>query len=171
MIAGFLLACLLVTGCTSANSASETSLATSVVQAPRKLPVPAFDPQRPRRVKGSAETTFLKAMSDYAKGKYGPASVTLRDVTMADPESVEARFYLGICYLMTNDNEAGVAELKTTAALGASPYFEDAHYYLAEAFVRKKDVVNASRELDQIITMQGTRAEAARSLREVLAIR
>src|SRR5205807_1497219 len=83
---------------------------------------PPYAADRPKQVTGEAESLFAKAMNDYKKANYSGASVTLRQATTYAPEAPELRFYLGVCYMMTNDLNAGINELKTAVALGASPY-------------------------------------------------
>ena len=131
---------------------------------------PAFHPDRKKTIDPNAVPLFETAMQSYSRKDYGKASVTLREVTLKSPESPEARFFLGICYLMTNDTEAAISELKTAAALGDSEYREDAHFFLGQAYARKRDSINATRELDQVIEINGTQAAKARTLREIVNV-
>jgi len=167
---------ILVIGLTACTSKMSSAQAGSVTPASsneitmRPLVPPTFDPAKPRKMEGEGIPLFDAAMRDYANKAYGQAEVTLREATSKSPGAPEARFFLGICYLMTNDNEAAVSELKTAAALGPSAYLEDAHYFLAEAYARKRDAINASRELDEVIVGGGKRMEQARTLREVVNV-
>ena len=158
--------------CTSAPPADTVKAAVAVPAANdvRAIHPPALDLDRKKSLNNEALPVFESAMQAYAKKDYGKASVALRDATMKAPDSAEARFFLGICYLMTNDTDAAIAELKTATALGNADYKEDAHYFLAQAFARKRDSVNASRELDRVIEMKGKQADRARTLLEVVNV-
>jgi len=136
----------------------------------RQITPPVFDEARQKRGNGESLPLFELAMTSYSKKEYGKASVLLREASMKSPDSPEARFFLGICYLMTNDTDAAIGELKTASALGKSDYQEDALYFLGEAYARKKDAINASRELDRVIAMNGNNAGRARTLREIVNI-
>ena len=46
----------------------------------------------------------------------------LEAVVQTHTESVEARFYLGICLLLTNDRAAGMAQLLGVINAGDAPY-------------------------------------------------
>ncbi len=162
-----------LTACTSAPSAEASKSRTA--ERPATIDVRAITPpelkaERKITLEGEALSLFDAAMQAYARKEYGKASVTLREVTMKAPHSAEARFFLGICYLMTNDTDAAIRELKTAAVLGNSEYVEDAHYFLGQAYARKSDAVNATRELDRVIESNGTRADKARTLREIVNV-
>jgi TolA-binding protein len=114
------------------------------------------------------EPLFAEAMRYYRQNDYSGASVALQRATAQQPENPEIRFYLGICYLMTNDTHAGIRELRVAGGLGSSPYLDRVHYYLAKAFLKQKDTTNAMREL-AAIDNGGNLAESARKLKGELA--
>ena len=61
-------------------------------------------------------------------------------------------------------DDAAVDRLQATIALGDSSYLEDAHLYLAKAFLRRKDVGAARTHLKTLIELRGSRSDEARRL-------
>ena len=49
-------------------------------------------------------------------------------------------------------------------ALGDTPFLEDAHFYLAKALLRQKDVNAAQAELKAVVTLKGMRSREAQQL-------
>jgi predicted Zn-dependent protease len=110
---------------------------------------------------------FAEAMKYYRQHDYSQASFALQQATSQQPENPEIRFYLGVCYLLTDDTHAGIRELRVAGGLGSSPYLDRIHYYLAKAFLKQKDTTNAMRELSAVDN-GGQLAESARKLRREL---
>jgi TolA-binding protein len=98
---------------------------------------------------------FKRAMEHYLKGDDRGALAGLRAVVKAQPESIEARFYLGICLLLTNDRSAGIRELSSVVAAGDTPYLERSRFYLAKALIGAHDIAQAEQQLDNMIAMHG----------------
>ena len=115
------------------------------------------------------EPLFVEAMKYYQARDYSRASFALQQATGRQPGNPEFRFFLGISYLLTNDTQAGIRELKVAEGLGSSPYVDRTHFYLAKAFLRQKDTINAMRQLDTLVDAGGNLAEPARKLRFELA--
>jgi TolA-binding protein len=129
------------------------------------LQAPQYDQTRALVVKDKAKELFLRAMQDYQQSDYAGASVRLRQATIEDPHAPEARFFLGACYLMTNDTRAGIAELKVVTSLDDSPYWVDANMLLARAYVQQKDWTGAVERLDLVDSRGGAKADEAAKLR------
>jgi TolA-binding protein len=129
------------------------------------LEAPPYDPNRALLLTGKGKDLFLKAMEGYQKADYAGASVALRQATIEDPHAPEARFFLGACYLMTNDTRAGIAELKVVTSLDDSPYWADANMLLARAYVQQKDWTGAVEHLDLVDSSGGAMADEAAKLR------
>ena len=72
-------------------------------------------------------------MSFYRRGAYAMAIPGLYETLALDSRAVGARFYLGICLLMTGEFEKGEQALEDTIAWGDTPYREAALYYGAKA--------------------------------------
>jgi len=85
-----------------------------------------------------------------------------------DPDAPHIVFFLGISHLMLGQDDAAIAGLRATIALGDSPYLEEAHWYLAKAFLRRNDLRAAETQLRTLIDLRGSgRAEARRLLTQV----
>jgi hypothetical protein len=127
---------------------------------------PPATPVGPTGVAASnQEPLFGEAMKYYRQRDYARASFSLRQATARQPENPEIRFFLGVSYLLTNDTRAGIQELRVAGGLGTSPYVDRIHFYLAKAFLRQKDTINAMRELDALVDNGGTLAEPAKKLK------
>ncbi len=114
---------------------------------------------------GTAEPPeFQQAIGRYLKGDDAGAIPGLRATVQATPDSVEARFYLGICLLLTNDRAGGLEQLRRVVAAGNTPYLERARYYLAKALIGQRDIPAASQELEAVIVMHGELERAAQVL-------
>jgi len=116
--------------------------------------------------RGASQTDFERAMQRYSKGDYAAATPELLAALKADPANSAAQFFLGICYLMQGADDLGIARLKDTIALADSPEVEEAHYYLAKALLRKRDVNGAIAEVRQAIRLHGPRQREEQSLLE-----
>jgi hypothetical protein len=97
---------------------------------------------------------FEGAMKHYAVRDYAGALPGLRSVTNAQPNFVAARFYLGICLLLTGDRISGIQELRAvTQAPG--PYLERARFYLAKGLIAEHDINHAEEQLRGAIAQHG----------------
>ena len=69
---------------------------------------------------------------------------------------------------MLGQDDAAIDRLRATIALGDSAYLEEAHWYLAKAFLRRKDLGAAETELKTLIQLRGSKSgEAGRLLTQV----
>lgn len=107
---------------------------------------------------------FDQAMQKYSTRDYTGAISGLRSVAAAHSEFVPAKFYLGICLLLTNDRAGGVEQLRSVIAGPASPWTERARFYLAKALLAEGDRHGAQQQLDMIIAVQGDLEQEAREL-------
>jgi TolA-binding protein len=98
---------------------------------------------------------FQEAIQHYLKGDDRGALPGLRATVEAHPDSVEARFYYGICLLLTNDRAGGIEQLRRVVAAGSTPYLERARYYLAKALIGQRDIPAARQQLESVIAMHG----------------
>jgi tetratricopeptide (TPR) repeat protein len=123
---------------------------------------PAYVPQTFRSVDSEATAQFRDAMRPYVAKDYRAAIRGLRTASELDPEAAHASFFLGICYLLTDQIDLGIRALQKTIALGDSPYLEEAHFYLAKALLLKNDAPGAQRELERTLQLHGEREDEAR---------
>ena len=110
-------------------------------------------------------------MRAYARGDYQAAVSGLAAASKLDTEAPHIQFYLGISRLVSNQPSAAIDSLRRTIALGDSPFREDAHFYLAKAYLKTGNVDEAVKELKNALQLRGERAaEAEQLLSQVRAI-
>lgn len=103
-------------------------------------------------------------MEPYGHGDYALAVSGLRSVTEKQPQFVEARFYLAISLLLSNDRSAGIQELQTVIAAGATPYLEPARFFLAKALLGDHNISGADQQLRIVAEMHGKLEKQAQVL-------
>jgi predicted Zn-dependent protease len=111
---------------------------------------------------------FEHAMTQYAAGRYARASEELGAIAARAPDLVHVQFFLGISQLLAGDTVKAKEALNASVAAGAPPYSDEAHFYLAKAALKEKDLAAARRELRQAIAREaGPNGEARRLLAEL----
>ena len=120
----------------------------------------AFFPPTYRAIVGSPVSAgFRDAIAHYKNRDYAAAIPGL-----ATEPDIEARFYLGICYLYTGKRDNGIAELRKVIAAGDTPYLERSHFYLAKGMIGAGDLPGARQQLDQTIALHGDLDQQAEGL-------
>jgi tetratricopeptide (TPR) repeat protein len=127
---------------------------------------PEYRPPVLRGVEDDATQRFRAAMRHYIRGDYATAIPGLRAASKLNPQASDISFFLGICYLLTDQTDAAIKQLRRTAALGDSPYLEETHFYLAKCSLRKGDLRAARNELEKTIRLRGEHEDEARELLE-----
>ena len=107
---------------------------------------------------------FRDAMEHYRRQDYAGAAAGLRAITEAEPQSVDAQFYLAICLLLTNDRAGGIRLLRDVTANSQTPYVESARFYLAKALVSEGNLAGADLQLRIIMEMHGKLEKQAQEL-------
>jgi TolA-binding protein len=107
---------------------------------------------------------FQEAMERYLKKDFAGAIPGLRAIVSARRDGPEARFYLGICSLLTGDSAAGVQNLQSVVDAGDTPYREQARYYLAKGLLGRGDIAAARMQLENVIAMHGDLERQSKSL-------
>jgi TolA-binding protein len=102
-----------------------------------------------------APKDFQNAMRLYANQDFARAIPQLRSAANATPSSIAARFYLGICLLLTGDRISGIQELRAVTDAGDTPYLERARFYLAKGLIAEHDVSRAQAQLESLISQHG----------------
>lgn len=122
--------------------------------------------ERPTLRGGSDPATerFQRGMEHYVNGQYQEAVDDLRAAAALDPDAAHIRFFLGVSYLLSRQDAAAIDRLRATIALGDSPYLEEAHFYLAKAYLRRHDLDAAERELLTVVRLRGSWSDEARRL-------
>jgi len=114
-----------------------------------------------RGVEDEALQTFRKAMQHYVTADYAKAIPGLREAAKADAQNATFNFYLGASYLLSDQTDSAIESFRKTVSIGNVAYSEPAHFYLAKAYLRKKDMAAAEDELQQTIRLRGNNAAAA----------
>jgi hypothetical protein len=132
---------------------------------PNLVALARFDPPpyQPLRLRGAQDRGFRRAMEQYQRGDYGAAIATLEKF-----DTAQARFFLGVSYLLSNQTDSGLAALGRVIAAGDSPYLEEARFYSAKGFLQKSDAAGARKQLESVIAMKGDLAAQAGQLLQQL---
>lgn len=118
-----------------------------------------------RGAEDEAQETFSTAMQYYVKGDYAQAILGLRAAVKASPRTARSNFYLGACYLLTDQTDSAIEYFHKTVSLTDPSYSEPAHFYLAKAYLRKKETTAAEDQLRQTVQLHGSNeAEAGKIL-------
>jgi len=125
---------------------------------------PAYAPMRLRGSEDEAARRFRVAMELYAAGDWNGALPGLRAAAALDPEAPQIAFYLGACALLAGETDEAIAELERTAALGDTPFLEEARFLLAKAHLRNGDLGSSGNELAEVIALDGDRRQEAQDL-------
>jgi len=115
-----------------------------------RIEPPSYIPPALRGAQDEAAERFRLGMEYYQDGRYGEAIPELRAAAELNPNRAGIRFFLGICLLLNEKTDEGIEELKATIGLGESVYLEEAHFYLAKAYLTKGDVGGAKEELNWV---------------------
>jgi TolA-binding protein len=107
---------------------------------------------------------FQEAIQHYLKGDDAGAIPELRATVEAHPDSVEARFYLGICLLLSDRRADGIEQLRSVVSAGNTPYLERARFYLAKALIGQHAISDASQQLKSVVAMHGDMEKRAHVL-------
>jgi tetratricopeptide (TPR) repeat protein len=130
---------------------------------------PAYVPLTIRGGKtGAAIERFQKGMYAYVQRDYADAIGSLQQAVGLDEDLYPALFYLGICYLMTGQPEKAITHLSRLSRMEANPYSEESNWYLAKAFLKKKDVISAQKELETVVTLKGPHLQEARQALDLI---
>jgi hypothetical protein len=121
-----------------------------------------------RGAEDKAQQDFQEAMQHYLKRDYLGAIAGLRAAAKASPETPSFHFYLGACYLLTGQTDPAIVSFRQTVSLGDPSYSESAHFYLAKAYLSKREVSTAEDELQKTVQFHGNmEAEAVEILRQL----
>ena len=125
---------------------------------------PPYVPATLRGAADQATQRFRAGMQHYVKADFRGALPDLRAAAKLNPKAPEIQFFLGICYLITEQTDRSIAHLRATVALGDTPYLEEAHFYLGKAFLRQKDIGAAQDVLQRTVKLHGKLEHEAQEL-------
>lgn len=143
-----------------------TSADSSLISELGRVDPPPYSPVVLRGSEDRAGERFRDAMEHYRQKEYAAAIPGLQQVLQVDRNAANANFYLGACYLLIDQNDLAIPPLQKTISLHDLDYAEQAHFYLAKAFIRKNDVNAAERELELTIQLHSDRESEARKLKQ-----
>lgn len=120
-----------------------------------------------RSVPNAATSRFYAAMEPYQRQDYPAAIEALKKFLDGSPKDarpfLDAEFFLGASYLLVNRPDDASAALAPVLAAD-SPYLEEAHFLMAEAWLKKGDAAHARNELEKVIAMGGDLKARAQTL-------
>jgi anti-sigma factor RsiW len=125
---------------------------------------PPFSAVKLRGPAQPSESAFQQAMENYTRRDWPACESALIAVSAQYPQTIKARYYQGVCALLANHPAVGEAALRDTIAAGATPYLEEAHFYLAKALLSRADAEGARAELRKTIAMGGDLEQPAIAL-------
>ena len=132
---------------------------------------PLYIPLTLRGPREDAVERFMAAMQHYLEGDYAGAIPGLTAAADLNPKAAPAIFFLAICNLLTDRLDAAIDGLQETVALGDPSYLEEAHYYLAKAWLRQGNIPAAQADLRRTIEQRGRlEADARRLLAQLDAL-
>lgn len=143
-----------------------TSADSSIISELGRIDPPPYSPVVLRGNEDRASERFRKAMEHYRQKDYASAIQGLQQVLQMDGNAGNANFYLGACYLLIGKTDLAIPPLQKVISLHDLDYAEQAHYYLAKAFIRNNDMHAAERELELTIQLHGDRESEAGKLKQ-----
>ena len=147
------------------RTANAKPVAGARISAERYQLLARFDPPPYTQAEAAgANPEFRAAMEHYATHDCAGAIAGLRQVLAARHDFSAARFYLGICSLVSRDSASGIAELRAVIASGESPYLDAARFYMAKGLLGEGDIAGARQQLASVISRQGELAPQAQAL-------
>jgi tetratricopeptide (TPR) repeat protein len=117
---------------------------------------------------GAAMQRFQQGMKDYVQRNYAGAIGPLQEAVRLDADLQPALFYLGISHLIIDQPDEAIAQLSKLTRMEASPYTEESHWYLAKAYLKKRDLGSAQKELEAVVTLNGPHLAEARQALEMI---
>lgn len=108
-----------------------------------------------RGAQEAGKADFAHAMDSYIEKDWPACRAALSGVVGQYPKLVAARYYLGICSLLSGHAPEGEDALRQVIGDGDTAYLEEAHFYLAKALLAGANAEEAKAELRKTIAMGG----------------
>jgi len=143
---------------------STVSAAPPLITELARIDPPPYTPIVLRGSEDEADRHLQNAMRQYMKRDYASAISGLRESVHMDPKAANANLYLGACYLLTDQTDLAILPLKSVISAHDPTYVEQAHFYLAKAYIRKNDLAAAKSELERTVQLRGDREQEAKRL-------
>jgi len=154
------------------SSPTQTDATAVITQMAAVEQPPPYIPSPLRGGEGNpARERFEQGMRAYTAGDYKAAIGPLSQAAQLDRQNDPTAFYLGISYLLTESVNLAIEQLSKLTVNG-NPYTEEAHWYLAKAYLKQNDTSSASAELKAVVSLNGRyAADAQEALRRLDALR
>jgi tetratricopeptide (TPR) repeat protein len=144
--------------------ASSASRRMEVLARLARVDPPRFSPGVLRGATDEATASFQEGMKAYVAGDYGAAIRSLRKAARLDTERSDIAFFLAASELLAGNTADAVGEFVRTIAMEDTPFLEEAHFYLAKAYLAQGDADRARAELVRVRSLQGERVSEAGEL-------
>ena len=118
--------------------------------------------------RSAATEQFQKGMELYGRRDFAGASGLLDQAVALKPDLQPALFYLGISELMADQPDKAIATFSRLTRIEDTSYAEDSHWFLAKAFLKKQDLASARKQLELVLTLNGSHLAEARKSLEVI---
>lgn len=148
---------------------TEQARAVSLVELSAVTP-PPYQAVRLRSTADAATRRFREAMTHYERGDYTASAKGLSEAAKLDPSQAHTYFYLGASRLLSGNTDPAINALQAAINLGDSGYLEESRFYLAKAFLKKRQLDEARAELLKTVELKGDRERDARTLLEALDV-
>ena len=129
---------------------------------------PPYEPNKLRTVSGEGDRLFREAMAAYQESALEDAVSGLEAAVELDPELARAHFYLGACYLLTDQPEMAIDSLSQVVDVEDPQYLEWAYLYRAKAYLRIGDLESARSDLEEVVMIRGELVPEAQGILEQL---
>ncbi|UCE17166.1 MAG: tetratricopeptide repeat protein, partial [Gemmatimonadota bacterium] len=118
------------------------------------------------------KTPFEEGMAAYNDGNFSKAVEKLSEATQVKPEFGEAYFYLGISYLMIEDEGRAIDALQKSAVLlKGYPFGEQSNWYLGMAYLKLGKGGKALKEFQRVVDLDGPyKVNAERMIEKIKSI-
>jgi tetratricopeptide (TPR) repeat protein len=114
--------------------------------------------------KGVSQATMARCSA----GDYAGGIKELQAAAKPKLNALELNLDIGECYVFANQPDKAIANLEKAVSPDAPSLAEQAHYYLARAYLQKNDPASARKELEFTIGFHGAMENEARTLEEKL---
>jgi len=112
-----------------------------------------------------SQSALEAAFERYAAKDYEAALPLFQELLAAEPQRTALiRFYMGICYLATDEPQRAISIFQKELDDSASQFHDPAEWYLALAFLKANDTEKCKSVLKRIILRPGIYQERAASL-------
>jgi len=125
---------------------------------------PRYSPRVLRGASDEAAASFQQGMKAYVAGDYGAAIPSLRKAARLDTERSDIAFFLAASELLAGNTADAVGEFVRTIAMEDTPFLEEAHFFLAKAYLAQGDADRARAELVRVRSLHGERDSEAGEL-------